>query len=589
MNNEDPHTKDAPEDNGVMTTETRYFTFPFLELESGGALSPVTLAYETYGTLNAGRDNAVLVCHALSGDAHAAGIGKETGKKGWWDSMIGPGKAIDTERYFVICSNVIGGCMGSTGPSSPQSAAGEAYGKNFPVITIGDMVNAQVKLVDRLGIDKLVSVVGGSMGGMQALEWVVSHAGRAKSAVLIATAARHSPQQIAFNEVGRQAIMSDPNWLEGDYYGKAVPARGLAVARMLGHITYMSAASMQEKFGRRSRDKSEPFKFNADFEVESYLHYRGRSFVERFDANSYLTITKAMDYYDASRGRKLVEALSGAKPKVLVIAFTSDWLYPPYQSEAIVKACKLAGVDATYCKVESSYGHDAFLVEIEEETHLIKHYLEGVSRDNGTLFFDVDGPVSPDHRVIADVVRSGSSLLDLGCGDGTLLSLLTREKNVRGQGIEKDEWAIHTCIARGLSVFHGDLDTGLSEYGDGSFDYVVLNESLQQVMLPDRVLSEAMRVGKEVIVGFPNFGHYTSRLRMLFGGKAPVTKALPYAWHDTPNLHFLTITDFIDYCRTRTIYIGKAFFIRKKRTVHFLPNLFAETGIFVISRVKDED
>jgi len=584
MSFEDAQVADTRAENSVGETETRFFLFHSLKLESGEELSSITLAYETYGQLNAAKDNAILICHALSGDAHAAGISKETGKEGWWDSMIGPGKAFDTNHYFIICSNVIGGCRGSTGPSSHNPATGKPYALDFPIITVGDMVRAQVKLIDHMGIDKLLSVAGGSMGGMQALEWLVSFPNRVRSAIPISTTPRHSSQQIAFNEVGRQAIMADPDWKDGNYYDDSVPGRGLSVARMLGHITYMSDASMQKKFGRRVQEDREPFKFTADFEVEGYLHYRGRSFVERFDANSYLFITKALDYFDVTRGRKLHEVFSGIAARVLVIAFKSDWLYPAYQSLAIVKACKLAGVEATYCEVDSTYGHDAFLIEIEEETHLIKHYLETVSRENGSLVFDIEGPISVAHRMVVDMVRPGSSVLDLGCGDGTLLALLAQERNVRGQGIEKDEHAIYQCVAKGLSVFHGDLDTGLSEYGDDSFDYVILNESLQQVPQPDHVLKEALRVSKEVIVGFPNFGHIASRSHIFFKGKSPVTRALPYRWHDTPNLHFLSISDFIEYCRVRRVNVKRAVYIGKNRTVRILPNLLAESGLFLITK-----
>ena len=362
-------------------TETQFVTFDSLKLENRESLSSVTIAFETYGKLNYKKDNAVLICHALTGDAHAAGICRETKKIGWWDDMIGPGKAFDTDTYFVVCSNVIGGCKGSTGPSSLHPVTEKTYGLDFPVITLPDMVNAQRRLVEHLGIERLLCVAGGSMGGMQVLEWLVSHPGMVRSVIPIATAARHSPQQIAFHEVGRQAIMADPNWRGGDYYGGPLPARGLAVARMIGHITYMSDQSMEEKFGRRYREEHRPFKFTPDFEVEGYLLHRGNSFVERFDANSYLYLTKAMDRYDAARGGRLHEAFSGIAAKVLVIAFKSDWLYPAYQPQWIVKACKLAGLDATYCEIDSTYGHDAFLIETEEETHLITHFLENLFRE----------------------------------------------------------------------------------------------------------------------------------------------------------------------------------------------------------------
>jgi len=370
----------------LQNTETRYFTFAHppdeLTLESGEKLGPITLAYETYGELNRQKSNAVLVLHALSGDAHAAGFHKGEATAGWWDNLIGPGKGLDTDKYFVICSNVIGGCKGSTGPSSINPVTGQPYGLDFPIITICDMVNAQKRLIDHLEIEKLLTVIGGSMGGMEALQWMVAYPDRIRSAIPIATTMKHTPQQIAFNEVGRQAIMADPNWKKGRYYGSAKPAKGLAVARMIGHITYMSDVSMAEKFGRRFRADREPYKFGAEFEVEGYLRYRGDNFVKRFDANSYLYITKAIDYFNILNGKRLADIFKGLKAKVLVIAFKSDWLYPAYQSQEIVKACKLAGIDTTYCEINSTYGHDAFLLEIEEEAHLIKHFLNTVSNGN---------------------------------------------------------------------------------------------------------------------------------------------------------------------------------------------------------------
>jgi homoserine O-acetyltransferase/O-succinyltransferase len=365
-------------DGSVGLVETKSFTFAQppheMPLESGGRLGPITLAYETYGQLDKERSNAILVAHALSGDAHAAGYHDGDKSPGWWDGMIGPGTALDTDKYFVIASNIIGGCMGSTGPSSPNPNTGRPYGSDFPIVSIKDMVDAQRHLLDHLGIHRLLSVVGGSMGGMQALQWMVSYPERIRSAIPISTALKHTPQQIAFNEVGRQAIMADPNWKGGDYYDSSPPARGLAVARMVGHITYMSEASMGEKFGRRLKESKKGVKFSPEFEVEGYLENRGESFVRRFDANSYLYITKAMDYFDAGAGSS-TGIFKGLRAKVLVIAFKSDWLYPAHQSQEIVKACKWAGVDATYCEVHSTYGHDAFLLETEEETRLIKHFL----------------------------------------------------------------------------------------------------------------------------------------------------------------------------------------------------------------------
>jgi homoserine O-acetyltransferase/O-succinyltransferase len=375
-------------DDSVGVVETKSFTFApppnDMPLESGERLGPVTLAYETYGQLDSERSNAILVLHALSGDAHAAGLHEGEKSPGWWDAMIGPGRALDTDKHFIVSSNVIGGCRGSTGPSSSNPKTGKPYGSDFPIVSIRDMVDAQRHLIDHLGIGRLLSVVGGSMGGMQVLQWMVSYPERIRSAIPISTALKHTPQQIAFNEVGRQAIMADPNWRDGDYYDQSPPAKGLAVARMVGHITYMSEASMAEKFGRRLKESRRPVKFGAAFEVEGYLENRGETFVKRFDANSYLYITKAMDYFDAVGTRGPSVLFKGLKAKVLVIAFKSDWLYPAHQSQEIVKACKWAGVDATYCEVHSTYGHDAFLLETEEETRLIKHFLTSTYHDDAS-------------------------------------------------------------------------------------------------------------------------------------------------------------------------------------------------------------
>lgn len=377
------------ETNSVGIVTTQSFTFaedePFC-LESGATLSPVTIAYETYGTLNRDRSNAILICHALSGSAHAAGYHEEDGNNlGWWDDCIGPGKAFDTDRYFVICSNVLGSCYGSTGPSSIDLATGKPYGLHFPVVTIGDIVRAQVKLIDFLGIDKLLTVAGGSMGGMQALEWAAHHPNRLHSAIPIATTAHHSPMLIAFSEVGRQAIYADPYWNDGDYYDKEKkPDAGLAVARMVGHITYLSEESMHDKFGRRLRGMEKyGYEFQTEFEIESYLKYNGLKFTKRFDANSYLYVTKALDYFDLQNGHKLLaDALSESTAlRFLVISFTSDWLYPSYHSKNLVSALTAAGIDVTYLDVQSKWGHDAFLLEVDTMTLLLDAFLSRLARE----------------------------------------------------------------------------------------------------------------------------------------------------------------------------------------------------------------
>jgi homoserine O-acetyltransferase len=374
--------------NSIGLTERQHFVFAEdtpMPLDSGESLGPITLAYETYGRLNADRSNAILICHALSGDAHAAGLSPE-GWVGWWDDCIGPGKAFDSDKYFVICSNVIGGCQGSTGPSSINPKSGKPYALEFPVITVTDMVRAQRHLIDHLGIDKLLAVAGGSMGGMQALQWTVNYPERVRAALPLATTARHSPLLIAFDEVGRQAVYADPNWNQGDYYGGARPNTGLALARMIGHITYLSEESMHQKFGRRLEARERfGYDFETDFAIESYLHTKGSRFTERFDANTYLYVTKAMDYFDLANGNgSLMKAFTQcADILYLVVSFTSDWLYPTYHSKEIVSALTAIGADVTYCNVQSSWGHDAFLLEVETMTQLISDFLDRVVAQHG--------------------------------------------------------------------------------------------------------------------------------------------------------------------------------------------------------------
>ena len=354
-----------------------------ISLEHGGRLSEVRVAYETYGCLNREKSNAILVCHALSGDAHAAGWHKGDEKPGWWDIIIGPGKALDTDKFFVICSNVLGGCKGTTGPSSPNPKTGMPYGLDFPFISVKDMINVQKRLLEHLGVDKLFAVIGGSFGGMQVLQWCISYPEEVRMAVAIATSAYSSPQQIAFNEVGRRAISSDPDWENGNYYGRAPPARGLSLARMIGHITYLSDESMHLKFGRRLQGKTE-YGFDIstlDFQVESYLKYHGDAFVKRFDANSYLYITKAIDYFDLTHkgAQSLAEAFKESKAKFLVISISSDWLYPPYQCREIAEALSANDIDVRHCEIKSNYGHDAFLLESGQMNYAIGNFLSRMS------------------------------------------------------------------------------------------------------------------------------------------------------------------------------------------------------------------
>lgn len=358
-----------------------------LKLDAGVALPQLQIGYQTYGELNAARSNAVLVCHALTGDQHAANINPVTGKPGWWETLVGPGKAIDTERFFVVCANVLGGCMGTTGPASLNPGTGRPYGLDLPLVTIRDMVNAQAMLLDHLGIERLLCVAGGSMGGMQVLQWAASYPERVAAALPIATAARHSAQNIAFHEVGRQAVMADPDWRGGYYLQHGVtPHRGLAVARMAAHITYMSDQALHRKFGRRLQDRVLPtFGFDADFQVESYLRYQGESFVQRFDPNSYLYVTRAMDYFDlaAEHDGVLAHAFRGSKTRFCVVSFTSDWLFPTEDSRAIVHALNASGGNVSFTEIESDKGHDAFLLEEPELFAIVRGFLDSVAKAAG--------------------------------------------------------------------------------------------------------------------------------------------------------------------------------------------------------------
>lgn len=366
---------------GIVERQFAQFDIP-LKLRSGGVLDNFTIAYETYGTLNADKSNAILICHALSGDSHVAGYYTDHPDEapGWWDEAVGPNKMFDTNRYFVICSNVIGGCRGSTGPSS-LAPDGKPYGLRFPVITISDMVEAQRHLLDTLGISKLFAVGGGSMGGMQALQWAVNYPDKVENVLFIASTPRSSTQNIAFNEIGRQAIYADPNWRRGDYYNyPEKPDAGLAVARMIGHITYMSEYSLETKFGRNLQNRSQlAYTFDTEFAVESYLQHQGEKFVERFDANSYLYITKALDYYDVSDGYSTIyDALRKTNANFLVVSFSSDWLYTDKQARELVDPLRRLKKNVEYQRVKASFGHDSFLVEVETMTELVGGYLDRV-------------------------------------------------------------------------------------------------------------------------------------------------------------------------------------------------------------------
>jgi len=574
-----------------------------LELECGKKLAPIDVAYETYGELNEAGDNAVLICHALSGDAHVAGYHSPDDRKpGWWDNMVGPGKGIDTNKYFVICSNFLGGCSGTTGPSSVNPATGKPYGLAFPIITIADMVNVQKLLLDKLGIKELLAVIGGSIGGMQVLQWAIAYPDFVRAALPIATTTHLGAQSIAFDAVGRNAILADGNFSGGQYHGKKGPDGGLAIARMVGHITYLSEQGMREKFGRKLQSANQySYDFNSEFAVETYLDYKGQTFVERFDANSYLYITKAADYFDLIKDHgSLTKAFANVKSRFFVGSFTSDWLFTPAQSKSMVEALAANHKDVSYCDITSPYGHDAFLLEPEVLGRFICCFLQATYRPGAgqqpcscyarsmreLSKFEKAHRARADYELIESLIEPNSTLLDVGCGDGELLAKLIHDKNIKGEGIELDQELVLDCVCRRLPVIQQDIEQGLGYHGDKSFDYVILSQTVQTVQNPEKIFKELLRVGKKVIVSFPNFAHWRCRAQLLLRGKAPVTRQLPFGWHDSPNIHFLSLKDFDEFCGKLGVKVEKKIPLIKTRLspVRFAPNLFAEQVIYVTSK-----
>lgn len=574
-----------------------------LALECGKTLGPIDVAYETYGRLNEAGDNAILICHALSGNAHVAGYNHPDDKKpGWWEGMVGPGKGIDTNKYFVVCSNFLGGCSGTTGPSCVNPATGRPYGLDFPIITIADMVRVQKLLLDKLGIKHLLAVLGGSIGGMQVLQWSIMYPDMMDAAIPIATTTHLGAQSIAFDAVGRNAILSDANFAAGQYHNGQVPANGLAIARMIGHITYLSEQGMRQKFGRELRGADDySYDFNSEFAVETYLDHQGQSFVERFDANSYLYITKASDYFDLARDYgSLEEAFAHVQARFLVVSFSSDWLFTPAQSEAMVDALVANGKDVSYCNIASTYGHDAFLLEEDTLGGFLSNFLRvthrpGVRTDLAPaptgarrLFsrFEQAHRARVDYELIESLLEPGSRVLDVGCGDGDLLARLTADRKIEGKGIELDQDLVVGCVGRGIAIIQRDIERGLGRYTDKGFDYVILSQTVQTIKDPERVFNELLRVGRRVIVSFPNFGHWRCRLQLLLTGRAPVTRQLPFRWYNTPNIHSLSLRDFEEFCAKLGVTIEKRIPLVKTSPspVRFGPNLFAEQVIYVTSK-----
>ncbi len=584
--------------------QTATFREP-MTLEMGGRLPEITVAYETYGRLNAARDNAVLVCHALSGDSHVARH-DEADDPGWWDVLVGPGKPIDTDKYFVISPNALGGCRGTTGPNSINPTTGRRYGTDFPVITIGDIAEAQRRLIDHLGIDRLRAVVGGSLGGHAAMTWATRYPERLAGTVALATSPRLTSQALAFDVVGRNAILRDPEYRCGDYYAHGPgPLVGLAIARMLGHITYLSREAMTEKFeAERLKPRSVQTQFETKFAVGSYLAYQGDRFGERFDANSYLTLSMAIDLFDLGDTReKLAAALSRSTCRWLVVSFTSDWLFPPFQSRQIVDALIDSRRAVSYCNVESDCGHDAFLLpnEIHIYGEMVKAFLENLSPDatrknccstRETCDCSATNTTSIfrhrlDYETIVDLIPTGASVLDLGCGSGELLARLRQRGHEKLMGIEWDERAIVECVRRGLDVVQADLNKGLEAFADGQFDVVVLSQTLQAIGDVRRVLGEMLRVGRQAIVSFPNIAYKKRRAELAEKGRAPRVHAdLGFHWHDTPYLRTLSIADFEEFCRQQGFTIRQQVALDTEADVLVIdePNLNADVAVVVLGR-----
>lgn len=575
-----------------------------LKLELGGMLQEVTVTYETYGRLNEAKDNAILICHALSGDSHVARHDPED-DPGWWDIMVGPGKAIDTNRYFVICPNALGGCRGTTGPNDRNPATGRRYGADFPTITAADIVETQRRLLDHLELPRILAAIGGSMGGHQVLTWAIRYPDRVAGAVTLASSARLTTQALAFDVVGRNAIRRDANYRSGQYVDKdTVPAAGLAIARMLGHITYLSPESMRDKFGA---DRLQPREFATEFEknfsVGSYLAYQGDKFVERFDANSYIKLSLAMDLFDLGKTEEeLAESLHGSQCRWLIVSFTSDWLFPPEQSQQLTNALIALGKPVSYCNVTSKCGHDAFLLadDLPVYGEMVRAFLNNIHNGTPQGLQDDDPYVhapasifgalrSPrlDYDQIVNLIQPDASVLDLGCGRGSLLVKLRANGNEKLMGLELSEEDVLSCMQRGLDVVQGDLNTGLTPFSDAQFDYVVLSHTLQAVLDVERVVIEMLRVGRRSIVSFPNFAYHKLRKMLFEHGKSPVSSGLlRHAWYNTPNIRFFTINDFEEFCQERRIRIHKriALDAEEGRVVSEDANLLADMAIFVISQ-----
>lgn len=594
---------DFLKNNSIGPIEPKIFYKNFGEkgfvLENGKTLPELEIRYETYGALNNKKDNAIWVCSPLTADAHVAGYYSETDKKpGWWDALIGKGKPIDTDKFFIVCSNILGGCKGTTGPASINPKTAKPYGSNFPTITIGDMVHAQKELAEFLGISELYCVIGGSMGGFQAMKWAIYYPELVERCIIIASSTRFSSQALGFEIVARDIITQDPNYNNGDYYESVRPNIGLSNARKLAHITYLSAVGMEQKFKRAqdNENKNHAVTYSTPFDLnlplESYLRYQGAKFVDRFDANSYLHIAHATDSFDLeTEYGSLENAFKNVKAEFLNVNLSSDWLFPPHESRRITSALLNLDKIVTSLELNTQFGHDGFLIEVGDLGRAVGRFLDGkiipiekqknvMPAFHGTHAFSF----------ISNLVKENSRVLDLGCGCGELVDYLWKLKKAKGVGIEKNFACILDCLENDVPVIQRDLDErGLSDFKDNSFDYAIFNRTLQETKNPVSLLREILRVAKRAVITFPNFGNWAVRSALMFKGRMPKSKELPYEWYNTPNIHLFTYRDFLRLCGKENLKIEAVRFINshslsKVLSAFNLSNLGAEQVIAMVGK-----
>ena len=528
-------------------------------LESGKSLPEVSIRYETYGTLNPDKSNVIWICSPLTADAHVAGFYNPDDKHvGWWDALIGKGKAVDTDKFFVVCSNILGGCKGSTGPASIDPRTGKPYGSTFPTITIGDMVKAQKLLADTLGIQSFYCIIGGSMGGFQAMKWAIYYPEIIDRVVLIATSPGFSAQALGFEIVGRDVITQHPNYNNGHYYDKQIPATGPPNASKLAPITYLSAKGMESRFTRSDIRIEPPEKFYSGSSLETYLEHQGSKFVDRFDANSYLHIAHATDTFDlATEYGSLENAFKNVKATFLNVNLSSDWLFPPNESRKITEALLNAGKVVTSLELDTNFGHDGFLIECGALGMAISRFLGGHIGEiqaTGTPAFHSEKDIS----IIDALIPAKASILDLGAGDGLLIDTLWKKKKVTGVGVEKNFANILRCIERDVPVIEKKLNLkALESFADNSFDYAVFNRTLPEVRNQRLILREIMRIAKHAIITFPNFGSWEMRWALCYHGRMPKSPEFPYEWYETPNIHCFTYRDFVRLAEAEKLEIEK--------------------------------